>query len=73
MRHGEGYTTVVTTQYNLYKCREKGKEETFMMFADSEEDLEQFFEITEPEKDFLIEPAELTGKSIKMRIFNDHQ
>ena len=25
MKHNEGYTTVTTTKYNLYKCRERGK------------------------------------------------
>lgn len=69
-KHHEGYTTVVTTQYNLFKCREVGEEEEFMMFADNEEELEQFFEITQPDKKFLIQPAEMTGKSIKMKVFN---
>lgn len=69
-KHSQGYTTVVTTEYNLFKCREIGKEETFMMFADDEEELEQFFEITQPDKKFIIQPAEMTGKSIKMKVFN---
>ena len=70
MKHNEGYTTVTTTKYNLYKCRERGKDETFMMFADSEEELEQFFEITQPDKQFFIENASMEGKSISMKIFN---
>jgi len=69
-KHGEGYTTVITTKYNLYKCRERGSEEHFMMFADSEEELEWYFEISHPDKNFLIEPAEMTGKSVSMKIFN---
>lgn len=69
-RYGEGYTTVITTEYNLYKCKEKGSDESFMMFADSVEELEQFFEITEPDKTFMIEPAEITGKSIKMKVYS---
>jgi hypothetical protein len=69
-KHSHGYTTVVTTEYNLFKCRESGKEEEFMMFADDEEELEKFFEITQPDKKFIIQPAEMTGKSIKMKIFN---
>jgi len=70
LKHREGYTTVITTKYNLYKCRERGKDETFMMFADSEEELEQFFEITQPDKQFFIETAGMEGKSINMKIFN---
>jgi hypothetical protein len=70
MKHNQGYTTVTTTQYNLFKCRESGKDETFMMFADTEDELEMFFSITAPDKKFFIEPAEMSGKSIKMRIFN---
>jgi hypothetical protein len=69
-KHSQGYTTVVTTEYNLFKCRESGKEEEFMMFADDEEELEHFFEITQPDKKFIIQPAEMSGKSIKMKIFN---
>jgi hypothetical protein len=69
-KYGEGYTTVTTTEYNLYKCREETKEESFMMFADSEEELEQYFEISHPDKKFFIEPAELSGKSISMKVFN---
>lgn len=71
MKHNEGYTTVTTTKYNLYKCRERGQDETFMMFADSEEELEQFFEITQPDKQFFIENASMEGKSISMKIFNN--
>jgi hypothetical protein len=67
-KHGEGYTTITTTKYNLYKCREVGEEESFMMFADNEKELEQFFEITQPDKKFFIEPAEMSGRSIKMKI-----
>jgi hypothetical protein len=70
MKHREGYTTVATTKYNLFKCRESGTEESFMMFADDEEELELFFSITQPDKKFFIEPAEMSGKSIKMKIFN---
>jgi len=69
-KNSQGYTTIVTTQYNLFKCREKGGDEEFMMFADNEEELEKFFEITQPDKTFFIQPAEMTGKSIKMKIFN---
>jgi hypothetical protein len=69
-KHSQGYTTVVTTEYNLFKCRESGKEVEFMMFADDEEELEHFFEITQPDKKFIIQPAEMSGKSIKMKIFN---
>jgi uncharacterized protein YxeA len=71
IRYREGYTTVTTTKYNLYKCREKNKEESFMMFADSEEELERYFKITHPEKEFFIESAELSGKSISMKILNN--
>lgn len=70
-KNSEGYTTVITTQYNLFKCRESGEEEEFMMFADDQEELEQFFAITQPDKKFIIQPAEMSGKSIKMKIFNE--
>jgi hypothetical protein len=54
----------------LFKCKESGKEEAFMMFADSTEELEHFFEVTEPTKKIYIEEAEMTGKSIQMKVFN---
>ena len=41
-----------------------------MMFADSSEELEQFFAITQPDKKIYIEDAEMSGKSIQMKIFN---
>ena len=41
-----------------------------MMFADNEEELEKFFDYTKPDKKMFIEPAELTGQSIQMKIFN---
>lgn len=69
-KYKEGYTIIKTTEYKLFKCRESGKDEAFMMFADREEELEKFFEITQPSKKFFIEPAEMTGKSIQMKIFN---
>lgn len=70
LKYKEGYTIIKTTQYQLFKCRESGKEEAFMMFADSEEELERFFEVTQPSKKFFIESAEMTGKSIEMKVFN---
>lgn len=70
LKHKEGYTTVVTTKYNLYKCRAIGEEKTFMMFADNEEELELFFAITQPDKKYFIESAEMSGNSIKMKVFN---
>lgn len=73
LKHREGYTTVVTTKYNLYKCREVGEEKTFMMFADNEEELELFFVITQPDKKYFIESAEMSGNSIKMKVFNGDQ
>lgn len=71
-KHSQGYTTVVTTKYNLYKCRQSGTDESFMMFADNEDELEIFFEITQPDKRFFIEPANIEGKSVKMKIFNEN-
>lgn len=65
-----GYTIITTTEYKLFKCREKNGEEEFMMFADSIEELECFFEETQPDKKIIIEEAEMTGKSIQMKIFN---
>jgi hypothetical protein len=70
LKHKEGYTTVVTTKYNLYKCRAIGEENAFMMFADNEEELELFFTITQPDKKYFIESAEMSGNSIKMKVFN---
>lgn len=70
LKHKEGYTTVVTTKYNLYKCRAIGEEKAFMMFADNEEELELFFTITQPDKKYFIESAEMSGNSIKMKVFN---
>jgi hypothetical protein len=69
-KHDAGYTVVTTTEYKLFKCKESGKEEAFMMFADSTEELEHFFEVTEPTKKIYIEEAEMTGKSIQMKVFN---
>jgi hypothetical protein len=68
--HDSGYTIITTTEYKLFKCKESGKEEAFMMFADSTEELEHFFEVTEPTKKIYIEEAEMTGKSIQMKVFN---
>jgi hypothetical protein len=69
-KHDAGYTVVTTTEYKLFKCKESGKEDAFMMFADSTEELEHFFEVTEPTKKIYIEEAEMTGKSIQMKVFN---
>ena len=41
-----------------------------MMFADNEEELELFFAITQPDKKYFIESAEMSGNSIKMKVFN---
>jgi len=73
LKHKQGYTTIVTTKYNLYKCRAIGEEKTFMMFADNEEELELFFAITQPDKKYFIEPSEMSGNSIKMKVFNGDQ
>ena len=69
-RHDAGYTIITTTEYKLFKCKESGKEEAFMMFADSIEELEHFFEVSEPTKKIHIEEAEMVGKSIQMKVFN---
>ena len=68
--HDSGYTIITTTEYKLFKCKESDKEEAFMMFADGAEELEYFFEVTEPTKKIHIEEAEMTGKSIQMKVFN---
>lgn len=68
-----GYTIVTTTEYKLFKCLEKGKEEPFMMFADSIEELEFFFDQTQPDKKFYIEEADMKGKSIQMKVFNANE
>ncbi len=65
-----GYTIVMTTEYKLFKCTEQGKDEPFMMFADNEEELEMFFQETQPDKKFRIEEADMKGRSIQMKIFN---
>lgn len=69
-KYDAGYTEVTTTEYKLFKCKESGKDEVFMMFADSEEELKYFLDITEPNKKFYIEQAEMTGKSIQMKVLN---
>lgn len=69
-KHDPGYTIITTTEYKLFKCKESGEEEAFMMFADSTEELQHFFDVTEPTKKIYIEEAEMTGKSIQMKVFN---
>jgi hypothetical protein len=69
-KYDADYTIITTTEYKLFKCREVGKTEPFMMFADSIEELEVFFEHTEPDKKIVIEEAEMKGKSIEMKVFN---
>lgn len=69
-KYDAGYTEVTTTEYRLFKCRESGKEDPFMMFADSEEELRQYFDVAHPTKKFYIETAEMTGKSIQMKVLN---
>lgn len=69
-KYDAGYTEVVTTEYKLFKCRESGEENDFMMFADSEEELKLYFDIAHPNKKFLIEEAEMNAKSIKMKVIN---
>lgn len=69
-KYDAGYTEVVTTEYKLFKCRESGDDTDFMMFADSEEELQMYFDVTHPNKKFLIEEAEMNAKSIKMKVLN---
>jgi len=69
-KYDAGYTEVVTTEYKLFKCRESGNDMDFMMFADSEEELQIYFDVTHPNKKFLIEEAEMNAKSIKMKVIN---
>ena len=69
-KYGTGYTEITTTEYKLFKCRESGKDEAFMMFADSVEELERFFECAHPNKVVFIEEAQMSGKSVQMKIFN---
>jgi hypothetical protein len=69
-KYDAGYTEVVTTEYKLFKCRESGNDTDFMMFADSEEELQIYFDVTHPNKKFLIEEAEMNAKSIKMKVIN---
>ena len=69
-QHYAGYTIISTTEYNLFKCREQGTNNDFMMFADTEEELEQFFQRTEPDKKFYIESEKLNARSVHMQIFN---
>lgn len=69
-KYDAGYTEVVTTEYKLFKCRESGNDTDFMMFADSEEELQLYFDVTHPNKKFLIEEAEMNAKSIKMKVIN---
>lgn len=69
-KYDAGYTEVTTTEYKLFKCRESGEDKDFMMFADSEEELQLYFQTTEPSKKFLIEEAEMNAKSIQMKVLN---
>lgn len=69
-KYDAGYTEIVTTEYKLFKCRENGCDEDFMMFADSEEELQTYFDVMHPDKKFLIEEAEMNAKSIKMKVIN---
>lgn len=69
-KYDAGYTEVITTEYKLFKCRESGDDTDFMMFADSEEELQMYFDVTHPNKKFLIEEAEMNAKSIKMKVLN---
>lgn len=69
-KYDAGYTEIVTTEYKLFKCREKGDDKDFMMFADSEEELQTYFDIAHPNKNFIIEEADMTGKSIRMKVIN---
>ena len=69
-KYDAGYTEIVTTEYKLFKCRESGDDKDFMMFADSEEELQIYFDVTHPNKKFLIEEAEMDAKSIKMKVIN---
>lgn len=69
-KYDAGYTEIVTTEYKLFKCREKGGDKDFMMFADSEEELQTYFDIAHPNKNFIIEEADMTGKSIRMKVIN---
>jgi len=69
-KYDAGYTEVTTTEYKLFKCKERGSEEPFMMFADSEEELQIYFDVAHPDKKFLIEEAEMNAKSIKMKVLN---
>jgi hypothetical protein len=70
-KYDAGYTEIVTTEYKLFKCKERGgNEEPFMMFADTEEELRTYFDVVHPTKKFHIEDAEMSGKSIKMKILN---
>lgn len=69
-KYDAGYTEITTTEYKLFKCRESGDDSDFMMFADSEEELQTYFDVTQPNKKFLIEEAEMNAKSIKMKVLN---
>jgi hypothetical protein len=69
-KYDAGYTEVVTTEYKLFKCRESGDSDHFMMFADSEEELQLYFDTVHPNKKFLIEEAQMNAKSINMKILN---
>lgn len=69
-KYDAGYTEVVTTEYTLFKCKELGNDKNFMMFADSEEELQLYFDITHPNKKFSIEKEEMNAKSINMKVIN---
>ncbi len=69
LSYGKGITEITTTEYKLFKCRESGQEESFMMFADNIEELERFFEYSRPEKVVFIEEADIKAKDFQMKIY----
>jgi hypothetical protein len=67
----KGHTVIKTTEYKLFKCRESGTDETFMMFADNENELEKFFDYSRPDVQVFIEELPMTAKSFEVTTPNE--
>ena len=72
-KHYAGYTVVKTTKYKIFKCRESGTDSKneFIMFADNTDELDLYFDFVKPGAKFFYEEAEMNGKSIEMKLFNN--
>ena len=68
MRKREGYIKVMALTKKLFKCRVRGTEEVFYVKADSESEVELFFETMMEGKTVFIEEANIKLISFDMEI-----